>query len=248
MLLIPGVIIADQPTPKIKLFDNHNIARSTKAIVINWNYSTYKIEKQLVGIVIDQPLLNHNNKLVAYYFFDQNNIVHIYPLCKQNSYQLIDVPYECVSLMSLVRDTFHPKNIIALQTGGLSGMRKQDLLSIYSIRNIIFVDRCYAVKPRIPSLFPDANMIYTQSYLRAHNPTYCGSNLPVLQSSDSLSIPIAFNLQNIDKTRLLILVCVTDLDTDEQFQAFDEYQETKEVAAQLLVDKSQLILQSLNSL
>ena len=53
--------------------------------------------------------------------------------------------------------------------------------------------------------------------------------------------------QNIDKTRLLILVCVTDLDTDEQFQAIDEYQETKEVAAQLLVDKSQLISQSLNT-
>ena len=215
--------------------------------MINWNYSTYKIEKHLSGIMIDQPLVDSKNKVVASYFFDQDNIAHIYPLCKQNSYQLIDVPYECIFLMSLVRDTFHPKNIIALQTGGLSGMTKQDLLSIYSIRNIFYIDRCYAIKPRIPSLFPDANMIYTQSYLGAHYLTYCGDNSPILQSSDSLSIPIVFNLQSIDKTRLLILVCVTDLDTDEQFQAIDEYQETKEVAAQLLVDKSQLISQSLNT-
>ena len=247
LIFIPTVIIADQPSSEVMFPKNHNILPSTKAVVINWNYSTYKIEKHLSGIMVDQPLVNRKNKVVASYFFDQNNIVHIYPSCKQNSYQLIDVPYECVSLMSLVRDTFHPKNIIALQTGGLSGMTKQDLLSIYSIRNIFYIDRCYAVKPRIPSLFPDANMIYTQSYLGAHYPTYCGDNLPVLQSSDSLSIPIAFNLQHIDKTRLLILVCVTDLDTDEQFQAIDEYQETKEVAAQLLVDKSQLILQSLNT-
>ena len=150
--------------------------------------------------------------------------------------------------MSLVRDTFHPKNIIALQTGGLPGMTKQGLLFIYSIRNIFYVDCCYAAKPRIPLLFPDANMIYTQSYLGAHYPAYCSDNLPILQSSGSLSIPIAYNLQNIDKTRLLILVCVTDLDTDVQFQAIDEYQETKAVAARLLVEKSQLILQSLNSL
>ena len=80
LILIPSIIIADQPSSEVKFPKNHNILPSTKAVIINWNDSTCKVEKYLAGIIIDQPLVNCENKFVASYFFDQNNIVHIYPL------------------------------------------------------------------------------------------------------------------------------------------------------------------------
>ena len=203
----------------------------TDTAVISWNKESFNaIEKTLHPSQMHHFASFHDH-IAEYFVYHHTLFIHPYAACANTYVQ--SLPFQCINFLIRTLQTFHPRQIIALQSSGVIDKKyaKKQLLKLYAPHAIYYNHHCYPLPNLLkdkPSL-PQATIIYTSSFVnRFSQKSYC-KNTNILLDSNSLSIILVSHIykffgftRNFPQTSVISVV--TDLDDKSAKTARAEYE------------------------